>query len=178
MFPRAVNRSNLERRELVDAVLYFVDNECKWRNLPHDFPPYTAVANFYYAAIQSGLWEKICAVLVERVRTGAGRNVDSSYTTIDSQSVKTASAAEERGIDGGKIKGRKRHIVVDTMGNLLAVTIHAANIHDTKSGILAARDAFEKYHLFNAPVLMQGIAKPLSRMFPATGPWCWYFSTH
>ena len=93
-----------EKRELVNAVLYFVDNGCKWRNLPHDFPPYTAVANFYYAAIRSGLWEKIRAALVERMRTDTGRNADPSYAIIDSQSVKTTSAAEERGIDGEKNK--------------------------------------------------------------------------
>ena len=73
LFPPAGNRSKWEKRELVDAVLYFVNNGCKWRNLPHDFPPYTTVANFYYAAIRSGLWEKIRAALVERVRTQAGR---------------------------------------------------------------------------------------------------------
>ena len=104
LFPRAGNRSKWEKRELVDAVLYFVDNGCKWRNLPHDFPPYTTVANFYYAAIRSGLWKKIRAALVERVRTDAGRNAGPSYTMIDSQSVKTTSAAEGRGIDGGKNK--------------------------------------------------------------------------
>ena len=102
LFPRAGNRSKWEKRELVDAVLYFVDNGCKWRNLPHDFPPYTTVSNFYHAAIRSGLWEKICAALVERVRTEAGRNAGPRYAIIDSQSVKTTSAGEERGIDGGK----------------------------------------------------------------------------
>ena len=102
LFPPAGNRSKCEKRELVDAVLYFVDNGCKWRNLPHDFPPYTTVANFYYAAIRSGLWEKIRAALVERVRTDAGRKPGPSYAIIDSQSVKTTSAAEGRGIDGGK----------------------------------------------------------------------------
>ena len=102
LFPRAGNRSNWEKRELVDAVLYFVDSGCKWRTLPHDFPPYTTVANFYYAAIRSGLWEKIRAALVERVRTQAGRNAGPSYAIIISQSVKTTSAAEDWGIDGGK----------------------------------------------------------------------------
>ena len=104
LFPRAGNRSKWEKRELVDAVLYFVDNGCKWRNLPHDFPPYTTVSNFYYAAIRSELWEKIRAALVEQVRTDAGHNAGPSYAIIDSQSVKTTSAAEKRGIDGGKNK--------------------------------------------------------------------------
>ena len=104
LFLRAGNRSKWEKREQVNAVLYLVDNGCKWRNLPHDFPPYTTVANFYYAAIQSRLWEKIRAALVERVRTDAGRNAGPSYAIIDSQSVKTTLAAEERGIDGGKNK--------------------------------------------------------------------------
>ena len=102
LFPRAGNRSKWEKRELVDAVLYLVDNGCKWRNLPHDFPPYTTVANFYDAANRSGLWEKIRAALVERVRTEAGRKAGPSYAIIDSQSVKTTSAAEGRGIDRGK----------------------------------------------------------------------------
>ncbi|ULJ61587.1 transposase [Wielerella bovis] len=69
-----------------------------------------------------------------------------TYAIIDSQSVKTAAVAQDKGFDGGKkIKGRKRHIAVDTMGNLLAVVVHAANIHDTKAGIFVAQKAFETY---------------------------------
>lgn len=88
----------------MDATLYFVDNGCKWRNLPHDFPPYTTVTNFYYAAIQNGLWAKSRAVPVGRVRTDAGRSAEPSYAIIDSQSVETSSFAEGRRIDGGKNK--------------------------------------------------------------------------
>jgi len=73
LFSPAGNKSKWEKRELVDAVWYLVDNGCKWRNLPHDFPSYTTVANFYYTAIKSGLWEKIHATLVEKVRVAAGR---------------------------------------------------------------------------------------------------------
>lgn len=144
LFPRARNRSKWEKRELVDTVLSFVENGCKWRNLLHDFPPYTTVSNFYHAAIRSGLWEKICAALVELVRTEAGRNADPSYAIIDSQSVKTTSSGE-RGSTEEKTKGRKRHIVVDTMGNLLAVVVYAANRHDTKPGIWAAKEAVKRY---------------------------------
>jgi len=103
LFSRVGNRSKWEKRELVDAVLYFfVDNGCKWRNLPHNFPPHTTVSSFYYAAIKSGLWDKIYAALVEKVQVVAGRNTVSSYAMIDSQCVKTTGAAVERSIDGEK----------------------------------------------------------------------------
>lgn len=132
----------------MDAVLYFMNNGCKWRNLSRDFHPYATVANFYYVAIRSGLWENIRAALVKIVRTTVGRNADPNYAIIGSQSVKTTEAAKEHGIDGGKTKGRKRHIVVNTMGNLLAVAVHAAKIYNTKSGILAT-GGVKDIHLFN-----------------------------
>ena len=102
LFPRSGNKSKWEKRELVDAVLYLVDNGCKWRNLPHDFPPHTTVSNFYYSAVKSGLWEKLLTVLVRYIRESAGREAEPKYGIIDSQSVKTTGAAQERGIDGGK----------------------------------------------------------------------------
>jgi len=79
-------------------------------------------------------------------RIKAGRKESPSYGLIDSQSVKTIYASDERGIDGGKkTKGRKRHIVTDTMGNLLAITVHAANIHDTVIGLVPAMQAYDYY---------------------------------
>jgi len=82
----------------------------------------------------------------KKTRECAKRKPNPTYGIIDSKSVKTTAACEDRGIDGGKkIKGRKRHIVVDTMGNLLAITVHAANVHDTKSGINPAKSACKKY---------------------------------
>ena len=76
----------------------------------------------------------------------SGKRENPNYGIIDSRSVKTRYASEERGYDGGKhVKGRKHHIVVDTLGNLLSVTVHAANIHDTKSGINPAKKACRKY---------------------------------
>ncbi|WP_323743922.1 transposase [Streptococcus sp. Marseille-Q5986] len=81
----------------------------------------------------------------------AGRAAPPTYAIIDSQSVKTTDAAEERGIDGGKkVKGRKRHILVDTMGNLLDVVVHAAHLHDTKSGFLVARKVMLQFPTIKA----------------------------
>ena len=95
------------KRELTNATLYLVDSGCKWRQLPHDFPPYSTVHSFYRRARLSGLWDKILKALVELTRERAGRNADPSYAIIDSQSVKTVAASEERGIDGGKNKRQK-----------------------------------------------------------------------
>ena len=90
------------KRELTNAVLYFVDLGCKWRQLPHDFPPYSTVHSFYRRARISGLWDKILEHLVKTIRTDAGRKENPSYALVDSQSVKTVAASEELGIDGGK----------------------------------------------------------------------------
>ena len=90
------------KRELTDAVLYLVESGCKWRQLPHDFPPYSTVHSFYRRARISGLWDKILEHLVKKARTNAGRKESPSYAIIDSQSVKTVAASEGRGIDGGK----------------------------------------------------------------------------
>jgi len=89
----------------VNAVLYIKDNGCKWRALPHEYPPHDTVWTFFRRARDSGLWEKIMDALVKKVREKAGRNPTPSYGIIDSQSTKTVAASEERGIDGGK-KGK------------------------------------------------------------------------
>ena len=90
------------KRELTNAVLYLVDSRCKWRQLPHDFSPYSTVHSFYRRARISGLWDRIGEQLVAKTRKNAGRKEEPSYAIIDSQSVKTVAASEERGIDGGK----------------------------------------------------------------------------
>ena len=92
------------KRELTNAVLYLVDSGCKWRQLPHDFPPYSTVHSFYRRARISGLWDRILEHLVRKTRKDAGREEGPSDAIIDSQSVKTVSASENRGIDGEKRK--------------------------------------------------------------------------
>lgn len=90
------------KRELTDAVLYFVKTGCQWRHLPHDFPPYSTVHSFYRRTrISSPLGQNIAAMVV-KTHEDAGRKAEPSYEIIDSQSVKTLAASEEHGIDGGK----------------------------------------------------------------------------
>jgi putative transposase len=96
------NKSMWHKRSLVDAVFYLVDNGCKWRALPHDYPPHDTVWSFYRRARESGLWEEILTAVVRKTRENAGRNPTPSYGLIDSQSTKTLYASDERGFDGGK----------------------------------------------------------------------------
>jgi putative transposase len=96
------NKGEAHKRSLVEAVLYLVDNGCKWRALPHDYPKWSTVKSFYYRAVETGTWEKAMRFLVGETRKKAGRKESPSYALIDSQSVKTIYASDERGFDGGK----------------------------------------------------------------------------
>lgn len=96
------NKSKWEKRELINAVLYLVDSGCKWRQLPHDFPPYTTVFNFYRKAVRERLWDKILKMLVQKTRETSGKSENPTYALIDSQSVKTVYNSKKRGFDGGK----------------------------------------------------------------------------
>lgn len=90
------------KRELLNAVLYLVDNGCKWRALPHEFPAWQTVYSFFRRAKETGLWDKILQHLVGVMRRRAGRNPNPTYAIIDSQSVDTAYNSEQVGFDGGK----------------------------------------------------------------------------
>ncbi|XWN34652.1 MAG: transposase [Roseivirga sp.] len=96
------NRSRYNKRALVNAVLYLIKTGCQWRMLPKDLPPYSTVSSFYHRAKKRGIWEKIMDALVQKSRVKSQKASNPSYAIIDSQSVKTAGAAQERGIDGGK----------------------------------------------------------------------------
>ena len=99
---RGSHLSKHSKRKLINAVLYMEKTGCQWRQLPHDFPKWSAVKSFYYRAVESGLWERLRALLVEKSRAAAGREPNPTYSIVDSQSAKTTLASENRGIDGGK----------------------------------------------------------------------------
>jgi transposase len=121
------------RRRIVEAILYVVRTGCSWRQLPHDFPPWPTVYWYFKQWRAEGLVDRIHDALRDRVRDGAARDPMASAGVVDAQSVKGADTvgAASRGFDAGKkTNGRKRHIVVDTMGLLLAVIITAASVQD------------------------------------------------
>ena len=96
------NRSKWPKRVLVNAVLYLTKTGCQWNMLPKDFPPYNTVWSFFRRARNDGIWQYINAELVALSRLQAERASEPTFSLIDSQSAKTTSAADERGIDGGK----------------------------------------------------------------------------
>jgi putative transposase len=126
-----LGRPPIDRRRIVNAVLYVNRTGCQWRALPHDFPKWKTVYTIFRRWRLVGLWKQLHDTLVKRIRQAADKQPTPTVAILDSQSIRTAEGGEERGYDAGKkITGRKRHVAVDTLGMVLAVVVHGAYWQD------------------------------------------------
>ena len=124
-------RPRIDRREILDAILYVVRTGCQWRQLPHDFANWKTVYTVFWRWRRAGVWKGVNDALREKVRQSVGKKSTPTAAILDSQSIRTAEGGTERGYDAGKkITGRKRHLAVDTLGLVLSVVVHGCYWQD------------------------------------------------
>lgn len=136
--PARGRRRTTDLRSVVDALFYLLQSGCQWGLLPRDFPPKSTVHYYFKRFCSDGTWARAHDALYRQTRDLEGREESPSYAIIDSQSAKTGPDARDQvGFDAGKkIKGRKRHILVDTLGLILKAEVHSAGLQDRDGAAL------------------------------------------
>ena len=138
--PQNERKRKYNLRAICDAIFYWNKTGCQWRMLPNDFPKWKTVYYYFTKWADMGVIEDVLHRINELIRIKKGKEAQPSLVIIDCQSVKTTPVGGIRGFDGNKnINGRKRHIIVDTMGNVLTVLVHAANLHETATTELVVK---------------------------------------
>jgi putative transposase len=175
---RGGRRRTTNVREALNAILYGLSTGCQWRYLPKDFPPRSTVYRYFFEWGLDGTLDRIHDGLYEQCREQAGREASPTAAIIDSQSVKSAekggASIDPHGFDAGKmIKGKKRHVLVDTQGLLLQAAVDSASVQDRDGGVLLLSTLFGRFpyleklyadSAYQGPIFSEALADILSRV--------------
>jgi transposase len=130
--PRLGGRPHVySRRLIIDTISFVLVSGCAWRMVPHDLAPWSITYQWFAAWTSDGTWDRVHDLLRDQVRIADGRDLQPSAAVLDSQSAKSSEGGEQIGYDAGKrVRGRKRHLLVDTLGLVLRVVVHSASVQD------------------------------------------------